>query len=205
MTFWSAVKKFKILPFILFLVYFWQQNLGIMNIKIKCDAFKEGEKIPVKYTCEGINVSPKIGWKCSNPRVRSFVLFMEDLNTPNGKSIHWILFNIPAHIKELHEEITTVRNVPDEVIFGTNDFGKIGYTGPCPNKGIHKYSFKIFGLDKGLPFEAGATKFELLNAMKGHILAKGRLTGKYGRKINAALPLESLKKNNTHTIEIKSK
>ncbi len=155
-----------------------------MEIQIRCNAFKEGETIPVKYTCEGINVSPKIKWKCSNPKVRSFVLFFEDLNTPNDKTIHWILFNIPAHVKELPEEITTVRNVPDEVIIGTNDFGKIGYTGPCPGKGSHKYSFKIFGLDKGVPLEAGASKFELLNAMKGHVLVKGCLKGKFSRKNN---------------------
>lgn len=150
-----------------------------MNIKIKCAAFKDGETIPAKYTCEGINVSPRIKWNCTNSKVRSFVLFFEDLNSPTDKSIHWILFNIPVRIKELPEEITTVRNVPDEIVFGTNDFGKIGYKGPCPSKGMHKYSFKIFGLDKGLPLEAGASKFELLKAMKGHILAKGSLTGKY--------------------------
>jgi len=155
-----------------------------MNIKIKCDAFKEGEIIPLKHTCDGINVSPKIKWNCSSQKIRSFVLFFEDLNPPSDKSIHWILFNIPVHIKELPQEITTVRNVPDEVVFGTNDFGRIGYNGPCPQKGTHRYSFKIFGLDKGLPLEAGAAKNELLKAMKGHVLAKGSLTGKYCRKNN---------------------
>lgn len=152
-----------------------------MELIIKSSEFKNNDLIPVKYTCEGINISPQLKWNCNSEAVKSFVLLLEDLDDKNGSPVHWILFNIPSFIQQLHEDVTTVRNTPDEVCFGTNDFGKIGYTGPCAQSGIHHYAFKIFGLDRGLPLVPGSTKKEILKAMEGHIVGKGKLIGRYGK------------------------
>ncbi len=150
-----------------------------MELIIKSPEIKNNDFIPVKYTCAGANISPQLKWTCDNEKVKSFVILLEDLDDKNGTPIHWILFNIPSFIMQLQEDITTVRNVPDEVCIGTNDFGKIGYTGPCNQSGVHHFAFKIFALDRGLPLVPGSTKNEILKAMEGHIVGKGKLVGKY--------------------------
>ncbi|MCL5027839.1 MAG: YbhB/YbcL family Raf kinase inhibitor-like protein [Bacteroidetes bacterium] len=155
-----------------------------MELVIKSSEFKNNDLIPVKYSCDGINISPQLSWTCKNEEVKSFVLFFEDLDDKNGTPVHWILFNIPSFIHQLHEDITTVRNIPDDIRFGTNDFGKIGYKGPCPQSGTHHYAFKIFALNKGLPLESGSSKKEILKAMEGHVIAKGKLIGKYKKSNN---------------------
>ncbi len=150
-----------------------------MDLIFKSSEIKNNELFPSKYTCSGENISPQLKWICNSEVVKSFVIFLEDLDDKNGTPIHWILFNIPSFINQLHEDITTVRNVPDEVCIGTNDFGKIGYTGPCNQSGVHHYAFKIFALDRGLPLVPGSAKNEILKAMEGHIIGKGKLIGKY--------------------------
>ena len=152
-----------------------------MDLVVKNSEFKNKDFIPIKYTCSGMNITPQLNWTCNKEEVKSFVLFLEDIDDKNGTPIHWILFNIPSFIKQLHEDITTIRNVPDEVCFGTNDFGKIGYTGPCNQSSIHHYAFKIFALDRGLPLVSGAAKKEIMKAMEGHVIGKGKLIGKYGK------------------------
>jgi len=85
-------------------------------------------------------------------------------------------------MSQLHEDVTPIRNVPEEILFGTNDFGHIGYNGPCPSKGVHKYHFKIYGLDSAVHLEAGSMPKEIMKQMEGHIIAEGKLIGKYKRK-----------------------
>ncbi len=154
-----------------------------MEIKIHSSAFKNGEFIPSKYTCEGSNISPELNWTVNANGIKSFAIILSDPDAPGGDFVHWVIFNIPANFKELHEDVTPSRNIPDEVMIGTNSFGHVGYGGPCPPGGKpHRYFFKIYGLDTILHHvETGATKSELLKAMKGHILAEGELMGKYQR------------------------
>jgi len=108
---------------------------------------------------------------------------MDDPDAPSGDFVHWVVYNIPANVNEFLENVTPTRNIPNEVIMGVNDFGKIGYGGPCPPSGTHRYYFKIFGLDTNLHLiETGINKKQLLKAMEGHIIADGCLIGKYSRK-----------------------
>jgi Raf kinase inhibitor-like YbhB/YbcL family protein len=153
-----------------------------MEIIVTSSAFKEGEFIPSKYTCDGINISPPIKWQTIVNGVKSFALISDDPDAPSGDWVHWIVFNIPSNIRELTEDSKANRNLPDEALMGTNDFSTISYRGPCPSSGTHRYLFKIYALDVVLHLKAGATKGELLEAMKGRILAQGQLTGLYKHK-----------------------
>jgi len=157
----------------------------IMEIKIHSSSFKSGEFIPAKYTCEGGNISPQLHWTKTTNGIKSFAIILSDPDAPGGDFVHWIIYNIPANLKELHEDVTPSRNIPDEVMVGTNSFGHVAYGGPCPPPGKpHRYIFKIYGLDTILHhhLESGPTKNQLLKAMEGHILAEGELMGKYERR-----------------------
>ncbi len=155
-----------------------------MEMKIYSSAFKDGNFIPSKYTCEGANVSPQLHWNNVPKDVKSFAIIMHDIDAPGGDFVHWVIYNIPGNLKELHEDVTPSRNVSDEVMFGTNDFGKVGYSGPCPPPGKpHHYFIQIFALDTILHhLESGSTRQQLLKAMEGHILAEGKLMGKFRRE-----------------------
>ena len=154
-----------------------------MGIKLTSSAFKEGEKIPSKYTCDGANVSPQLHWNEQLPEVKSLVIVVDDPDAPGGDFVHWVIYNLPANMTELHEDVTPSRNIPDEVMLGTNSFGRIGYSGPCPPKGKpHRYFFRIYALNTILHhLESGATKQQLLKAMEGHIISEGYLMGRYER------------------------
>ena len=154
-----------------------------MEIKIKSSVFHEGSFIPSKYSCEGENISPQLHWNEVSKEVKSYAIILDDPDAPGGDFVHWVIFNIPGNMKELHENVTPSRNIPDEVMLGTNSFGRIGYGGPCPPPGkAHHYYFRIYALDTILHhIESGSTKEQLIKAMEGHIIAKGELMGMYKR------------------------
>jgi len=115
-------------------------------------------------------------------RAKSIALISDDPDAPVGTWVHWVIFGLPADTRELVENIP-----PDEILSngakqGTSYFGRIGYGGPCPPSGTHRYFFQIYALDTKLDLEAGARKSALLLAMKGHIIAERQLTGKYRRR-----------------------
>jgi hypothetical protein len=154
-----------------------------MEIKLYSTAFKDGEFIPSKYSCEGSNVSPQIHWNEELKDVKSFAIIVDDPDAPGGDFVHWVIYNIPANIRELHEDVTPSRNISDIILLGTNSFGHIGYGGPCPPPGKpHRYFFRIYALDTLLHhLEPGATKVQLEKAMQGHVIGEGKLMGKYQR------------------------
>lgn len=152
-----------------------------MDIKIKSPAFVPGGKIPGKYTCDGMDISPPLAWTSGPEETKTFALICDDPDAPMGTWVHWILFNLPADIIELHENVPPEKELESGAKQGTNDFRKIGYGGPCPPGGTHRYFFKFYALDTEINLEAGATKEELLKAMEGHILAEGQLIGRYER------------------------
>ncbi len=162
---------------------FPQQEKGDdnMEIEIKSRSFNAGEIIPAKYTCDGENVSPQLSWTCSVEGVKTFAVIVEDPDAPSGIFTHWIVYNIQAKINSLMENSTPSKNLPDEVLMGTNDFGRIGYGGPCPPSGTHRYFFKVYGLDSAVHLDTGATIREVMKKMEGHIIARGELMGKYRR------------------------
>jgi len=153
-----------------------------MDIKIKSPAFVPGGKIPGKYTCDGMDISPPLGWTSGPGGTKTFALICDDPDAPMGTWVHWVLFNLPADIIELRENVLPERELESGAKQGMNDFRKIGYGGPCPPGGTHRYYFKLYALDTEINLEAGATKSELLKAMEDHILAEGQLMGKYERE-----------------------
>jgi len=152
-----------------------------MDIKIKSPAFVPGGKIPGKYTCDGMDISPPLAWTSGPEGTKTFALICDDPDAPMGTWVHWVLFNLPADIIELRENVPPERELESGAKQGMNDFRKIGYGGPCPPGGTHRYYFKLYALDTEINLEAGATKSELLKAVEGHILAEGQLMGKYER------------------------
>ena len=153
-----------------------------MEIKITSSAFEEGGMIPSKYTCDGADVSPPLRWEEIPGGTRSVALIGDDPDAPMGTWVHWVLFNLPADTKELAENIPPEETLTNGAKQGISDFGRIGYGGPCPPSGTHRYFFKIYALDIELDLESGANKHQLLMAMEGHILGQGQLIGKYKRQ-----------------------
>jgi Raf kinase inhibitor-like YbhB/YbcL family protein len=156
------------------------------TIRLESPAFKEGGTIPKVHTCDGKGTSPPLAWPGVPEAARSLALIVEDPDAPGGTFTHWVLFDMPAETKGLGEGIPPegeVRLAPGGAAArqGKNDFGKLGYGGPCPPRGTHRYVFSLCALDARPDLKPRATREELLRAMKGHILAEGRLMGRYSR------------------------
>lgn len=145
------------------------------NMKIESLDFKEGKPIPSEFTCDGANVSPALVFEDVPVEAKSLALIMDDPDAPMGTFVHWVVWNIPPGTKQISkgEKITYPQ--------GKTDFGKQGYGGPCPPSGTHRYFFKLYALDVVLDLEKGATKVDLEEAMKGHIVAEAKLMGTYQR------------------------
>jgi len=152
-----------------------------MDIKVSSAAFEEGGMIPAKYTCDEDDISPPLVWDSIPEGTKTLAFICDDPDAPMGTWVHWILFNLPVDISELPENVPPERELESGAKQGTNDFGRIGYGGPCPPGGTHRYYFKLYALDAVLDLEAGARKPQLLEAMEGHILAEGQLMGRYSR------------------------
>lgn len=152
-----------------------------MEIKINSTAFKEGGMIPKRYTCDGEDISPPLSWDSVPEGTKSLALICEDPDAPRGTWVHWVIFNIPADTRGLNENIPPQKTLPSGARQGRNGFGRIGYGGPCPPSGTHRYYFKLYALDTVIDLKPGATKAELLKVMDGHIIAEGQLMGRYKR------------------------
>jgi len=153
-----------------------------MDIKITSSAFQDGGLIPAKYTCDGADVSPPLQWDNVPDGTKSIALICDDPDAPMGTFVHWVIFSLPAETRQLTEKVPADKILPSGARQGTSDFGRIGYGGPCPPSGTHRYFFKIYALDAKVDLPAGARKSDLLKAMQGHILAQGQLVGKYKRR-----------------------
>jgi Raf kinase inhibitor-like YbhB/YbcL family protein len=151
-------------------------------MKIASSAFKEGERIPSKYTCDGQDVSPPLEWNPAPAGTASFSLICDDPDAPGRTWVHWVVYDIPPHMNNLPENVRPEGEMGSGIRQGKNDWQKLGYGGPCPPSGTHRYYFKLYALDTELNLKPGATKEQLLQAMKGHILAEAQLMGKYQRQ-----------------------
>ena len=152
-----------------------------MAITITSSSFTEGGLIPKKHTCDAEDISPDLKWSGVPKEALSLALICDDPDAPVGTWVHWVLFNIPADVTTLQAGVSPDAVLKNGARHGKNDFRKLGYGGPCPPGGTHRYFFKIYALDTLLSLESGSTKSQLLAAMKGHILAEGQLMGKYKR------------------------
>lgn len=148
-------------------------------------SFPQNGKIPSVYTCEGADVNPPLKLGDLSKKAVSIAIIVDDPDAPIGTFVHWVAWNIPP-VKEIPEGLPNVEkaSLPLNIVQGRNDFGKIGYNGPCPPKGhgVHHYHFKIYVLDTELDLKPGARKRDLEKAMKGHIIQQGELVGTYERR-----------------------
>ncbi len=152
-----------------------------MALVITSSAFSDGQAIPNRYSCDGPDVSPDLAWSGVPEGAASLALICDDPDAPMGTWVHWVLFNIPADADGLPAEIPSDAALENGARHGTNDFRRLGYGGPCPPGGTHRYFFKLYALDTMLELDSGITKAQLLEAMEGHVLAEGQLMGTYSR------------------------
>lgn len=141
---------------------------------ISSPAFEPGRTIPTEYTCDGRNVSPALVWTAPPKGTRSFALIMDDPDATRGTFTHWTAWNIPARARGLKRGARPSRQ-------GLNDAGGVGYVGPCPPSGTHRYFFKLHALRSKLALPGGATRAQLEAALKGKVLKRVTLVGRYGR------------------------
>ncbi len=151
------------------------------SMTLQTSAFSHGEAIPREYSCDGDNVSPSLRWSDAPDGAKSFALIMDDPDAPGGTFVHWVYYDIPSSVQELPKAVDNKTQPSVGGTQGKNSFGKVGYGGPCPPGGEHRYYFKLYALDSVLDLEPGISKDELLRAMEGHILEETQLMGTYTR------------------------
>lgn len=144
---------------------------------IKTNAFKNGKEIPARYTCDGVNINPPLTISDVPEDAKALALIVDDPDSFAGVWTHWLAWNIPPETKEIGEG-----SVPKGAIEGVTSFSTTGYGGPCPQKGNHRYFFKLYALDAVLDLQSGAAKEELIESMRGHILTEAEVYGHYERK-----------------------
>jgi len=154
---------------------------GGRMMKVTSSAFNEGQMIPLKYTCDGQDISPPLEWENAPDATKSFALICDDPDAPMGMWVHWVVYDIPPDMNNLPEHVRPERQLGNGIRQGNNSWPNIGYGGPCPPGGTHRYYFKLYALDTTLNLKPGATKEQLLQAMKGHVLEEAHLMGKYQR------------------------
>jgi Raf kinase inhibitor-like YbhB/YbcL family protein len=144
------------------------------NMNIISSAFETNQKIPSRYTCDGANISPPFAWKEIPEGTKSLALIVDDPDAPAGDWVHWLIWNIDPVVSSVNES-----TIPSNATVGSNSFGDIGYGGPCPPSGTHRYQFKLYALDTMLDLSEGAKKADLEQAMQGRILDESVLVGLY--------------------------
>jgi Raf kinase inhibitor-like YbhB/YbcL family protein len=149
---------------------------GGARMKITSSGFQNGGNIPSTFTCDGSDTSPPLQIASVPSEAKSLVLIADDPDAPGGLFTHWLVWNIPPETNSIAE------GSAPKGVQGANDFGKSGYRGPCPPPGTHRYSFKVFALDRELALSSGAKRAQVDAAMKGHVIAQGELMGRYARK-----------------------
>jgi len=155
-------------------VCFWGAALSASaQIAVTSSVFSSGGTIPAQFTCKGANHNPPLQLQNIPKNAKSLVLIVDDPDAPGGTFNHWLMWNLDPAISQIGQATE-----PTGAVQGTNDFGNLGYGGPCPPSGTHRYYFRIFALDRKLDLRAGAKRSALEGAMKGHILARGELIGR---------------------------
>ena len=145
----------------------------VATLVVRSLAFGHNGNIPQQYTCEGENINPPIEISNVPEGTETLALIMEDPDAPRGVFVHWLLWDLAPH--------QSIVEKTNQGTSGRNSFGKLGYGGPCPPSGTHRYYFRVFALDNSPGLASGADKGSLLNAMRDHIIAKGELMGLYSK------------------------
>jgi hypothetical protein len=148
--------------------------------------FGESDEIPVRYTCEGDDVPPPLAWSGQPNGTESFVLIVEDPDAPDPANpqrtwVHWVLYNIPNEFESLPDAVTS-RDLPGQTREGLNDWKRLGWGGPCPPIGRHRYFFRLYALDRFLPDIGELRADEVRSEMEGHVLEEAELVGTYQKR-----------------------
>ena len=146
-------------------------------MRLTSPAFRPQGEIPQRFTCEGANVSPPLSIDGDVARAKSLALVVDDADADNGSWVHWIVYNLPATTTVIRQGKTAP--LPVGACEGTNSWRGVGWSGPCPPEGRHRYVFTLFALDLVLPDLDEPTKEELEQAMHGHVVDAARLVGTY--------------------------
>jgi Raf kinase inhibitor-like YbhB/YbcL family protein len=163
-----------------------QEEDRTMAMTLTSAAFDPGAEIPAKYTCDGEDVSPALGWSGVPEEAKSLVLIMDDPDAPPGTWVHWVLYDLPADSDGLPEGLPKQEKIDGVgthgLCWGVDRFSRVGYYGPCPPPGSpHRYFFKLYALDVALALAPRATKSDVRKAMSGHVLAQAELVGTFRR------------------------
>jgi Raf kinase inhibitor-like YbhB/YbcL family protein len=154
-------------------------------MELRSSAYRPGGAIPDRYTCDGDNLSPDFRWSGIPPATKSLALVLHDPDAPREDGFtHWVVYDLDPGIHNIDESAPKQVQVTEFGIQGKNDAGTLGYIGPCPTAGKHRYIARLYCLDVELDLRPGATRQELEAAMQGHILDQAALTGTYARKAN---------------------
>ena len=148
-----------------------------VSMNLTSSAFTQGQPIPEKFSCKGADRSPALAWTEPPAGTKSFALIMDDPDAPVGTWVHWVLFNIPASARGLPE----AASFTDGSVQGTTSAHSVGYHGPCPPSGTHRYFFKLYALDTTLNLTSSADKKAVLAALEDHILAQAELMGTFSK------------------------
>jgi Raf kinase inhibitor-like YbhB/YbcL family protein len=166
-----------------------------LTMTLRSPTFADGEMIPKECTCDGAGTSPPLEWSGVPAHAKGLALICDDPDAPMGTFSHWVVVDLPTVVKGLKGSVPADPVLPPASMVspegldakagarqGKNDFGKVGYGGPCPPSGTHRYVFRIYALDVAVGSEpASPTRSDVLKAINGHILAEGKLVGRYGR------------------------
>ena len=150
---------------------------GGTKMKVTSSAFQEGGDIPSKFSRDGQDINPPLRIEAAPANAKSLGLIMDDPDAPVGLFTHWLVWNIDPKTTEITEN-----SVPKGAVQGTNDYPSLGYGGPQPPSGTHRYYFKVFALDRTLDLPSGAKRKDLDKAMNGHVIGQGQLMGRYSHK-----------------------
>ena len=148
--------------------------LGGTEMRLTSSAFEHEGTIPPLYTCDGADVSPPLSLSGVPAEAATLALVVDDPDAPGRTWDHWVAFDIPV-VADIAEDVGSLG------LGGENSWGSVGYGGPCPPGGTHRYVLKLYALDTDLGLAEGATKAEVLEAMEGHVLAEATLMGRYSR------------------------
>lgn len=151
-------------------------------LALRSASFAQGKPIPARHTADGRDASPALSWSGVPPEAKSLALVCEDPDAPRGNWVHWVLYDIPPSVASLPEAVPPHERVAGGGTHGKNDFGRLGYGGPAPPSGTHRYFFRLYALDRALALPPGSTLEQLRHAMEGHVLAQGELMGTYSRR-----------------------
>lgn len=153
-----------------------EERVKISGMRITSGAFENNQFIPVKYTCDGGDLSPPLVIGEVPPEAKSLVLIVDDPDAPAGTFVHWTVWNIDSKTTEIAEG-----TVPQGATQGLTDFGRVGWGGPCPPSGVHRYAFRLYAIETKISLPSSAKREDLDRAIERHILAQTALVGLYGR------------------------